>query len=154
MDPSFVELLKHDRRYPLEAYTFVSETLDFAQTVLKLGQVRKIEPLPPELREKFPEEGDSESSTCHDVRGQDLCFAARDYAQRQYGLLAPMVLNSMGIRTTGDIGEIVYNLISIGRMRKTSEDRREDFENVFDFRHAFDETYRIAKDTKRAESQS
>jgi len=137
MNSLFVELLKRDKRYPSEAYVFVFETLDFARSVLKLGQYKEVEPLPPELHEKFPEYAAAESSTCHDVRGQDLCLAARDYAQTQYGLLAPMVLQSMGIRTTGDIGEIVYNLISIGQMRKTADDRREDFDNVFDFRHAF-----------------
>ena len=148
MDPLFIELLKRDKRYPSEAYAFVFETLDFARSVLKLGRFKKVEPLPQELREKFPEENDADASTCHDVRGQDLCFAARDFAQRQYGLLAPMVLHSMGIHTTSDIGEIVYNLISIGQMRKTADDRREDFDNVFDFRHAFDGTYQITTESE------
>jgi uncharacterized repeat protein (TIGR04138 family) len=43
------------------------------------------------------------------------------------------VLNSWGVTNTGDFGEIVFNLINIGQMRKTTEDRREDFDNVFDF---------------------
>ena len=148
MNPLYIELLKRDKRYPPEAYAFVFETLDFVRSVLKLGQFKKVEPLPPELREKFHEENAAESSTSHDVCGQDLCFAARDYAQRQYGLLAPMVLHSMGIRTTGDIGEIVYNLISIGQMRKTADDRREDFDDVFDFRRVFEGAYQITTDVK------
>ena len=147
-DALFFDLLKRDERYPSEAYTFVFETLDFAQNVLKLGRDKKIEPLPPELHEASASEESAESTTSNDIRGQDLCFAARDYAQRQYGLLAPVVLRSMGIRTTGDIGEIVYNLISIGQMRKTPDDRREDFENVFDFRRAFDGTYQITVNAK------
>jgi uncharacterized repeat protein (TIGR04138 family) len=141
MDAAFFELLRRDKRYKAEAYSFVFETLDFAQNVLKLGQDGKNEPLPPDVQVDTAQSEEPEPR-CH-VTGQDLCCAARDYAQRQYGLLAPMVLGSMGIRTTGDIGEIVYNLISIGRMRKTPDDRREDFDNVFDLRHAFDETYRI-----------
>ena len=136
---AFFDLLKRDKRYPLEAYVFVFETLDFAQNVLKLGQEKENEPLPPELRDVDP----AGTETHRHVSGQDLCRAARDYSQRQYGLLAPMVLDSMGIRTTGDIGEIVFNLITIGQLRKTPDDRREDFENVFDLRHAFDGTYRI-----------
>ena len=134
---AFFDLLKRDKRYPLEAYTFILETLDFAQNVLKLGQEKENEPLPPDLQD-----GTAAESHRH-VSGQDLCRAARDYSQRQYGLLAPMVLDSMGIRATGDIGEIVFNLITIGQLRKTSDDRREDFENVFDLRQAFDGTYRI-----------
>ena len=52
---------------------------------------------------------------------------------QQYGMLAKSVLNEWGVRTTGDFGEIVFNLIDIGQMKKTDSDRREDFENVFDF---------------------
>jgi uncharacterized repeat protein (TIGR04138 family) len=47
--------------------------------------------------------------------------------------MARCVLESWGVRSTGDFGEIVFNLISIGKMRKTDRDRREDFDDVFDF---------------------
>ena len=47
--------------------------------------------------------------------------------------MAKVVLNSWGLRTTGDFGEIVYNLIGIGMMKKSKTDRREDFDDVFDF---------------------
>jgi uncharacterized repeat protein (TIGR04138 family) len=53
------------------------------------------------------------------------------------------VLNSWGITSTSDFGEIVFNLIRIGHMRKTKEDRREDFDNVYDFDTGFEEEYRI-----------
>ena len=48
-------------------------------------------------------------------------------------MLAKNVLNEWGVHKTGDFGEIVFNLIDIGQMKKTDNDRREDFENVFDF---------------------
>jgi len=137
-DSVFYDLLKRDKRYKVEAYAFVFETLEYAQTVLRLGRVHASEPLPSEAGTAA-----ADAEPPRHVSGQDLCLAARDYAQRQYGRLAVMVLDSMGIRTTGDIGEIVYNLISIEHMRKTAEDRREDFDDVFDFRRAFDETYQI-----------
>ena len=140
-EDSFTDLLKRDKRYKAEAYTFVLKTLTYAQNVLKLGCVKINEPLPPNVPSVADAAAAGESH--NHVSGQELCRATRDYAQRQYGLLAPMVLDSMGIRTTGDIGEIVFNLISIGHMRKTSDDRREDFENVFDLRHAFEATYRM-----------
>ena len=53
--------------------------------------------------------------------------------------MAKTVLNSWGVRATDDFGEIVFNLIRIGRMRKTRHDRREDFNNVYDFETAFQE---------------
>ena len=142
-DSSFFDLLKQDKRYKAEAYAFVLETLEHAQNVLKLGHTKVNEPLPPNLRDAA-EDKPLEMELHEHVSGQDLCLAALDYSQRQYGLLAPMVLGAMGIRTTDDIGEIVFNLIAIGQMRKTSDDRREDFSNVFDFQKAFDGTYHIA----------
>ncbi len=55
------------------------------------------------------------------VTGQELCEAIRRYALEQYGYMAKMVLNNWGLRGTGDFGEIVFNLIRIGRMRKTPQ---------------------------------
>jgi uncharacterized repeat protein (TIGR04138 family) len=48
-------------------------------------------------------------------------------------MMAKCVLNQWGIRSTGDFGEIVFGLIEIGQMRKTDSDRREDFDDVFNF---------------------
>ena len=36
-----------------------------------------------------------------------------------------------------DLGEIVFNMIDIGQMRKTRSDKREDFQDVFEFDSAF-----------------
>ena len=41
------------------------------------------------------------------------------------------VLALWGIRSTSDIGEIVYNLIASGDLEKTPSDSRADFDNVF-----------------------
>ena len=47
------------------------------------------------------------------------------------------MLAHWGIRSTSDIGEIVYNLIAAGDLEKTPSDSRSDFDNVFDFETAF-----------------
>ena len=78
------------------------------------------------------------------MTGQELCEAIRRYALQQYGYMARLVLKNWGIRSTGDFGEIVYNLIRIGCMRKTARDRREDFDDVYDFDTAFRQEFRIA----------
>jgi uncharacterized repeat protein (TIGR04138 family) len=57
--------------------------------------------------------------------------------------MAKVVLNSWGLRKTSDFGEIVYNLIEIGMMKKSKTDRREDFDNVYDFDQAFNEQFEI-----------
>ncbi|MFM7519548.1 MAG: Minf_1886 family protein [Planctomycetota bacterium] len=71
------------------------------------------------------------------LTGQQLCEAARLYALQQYGLLSRVVLGSWGIVSTDDLGEIVFNMIEIGQMRKTRRDKREDFHAVYDFHEAF-----------------
>ena len=51
--------------------------------------------------------------------------------------MALTVLRLWGIRSTSDIGEIVYNLIASGDLEKTPTDSRVDFDHVFDFDAAF-----------------
>jgi uncharacterized repeat protein (TIGR04138 family) len=128
LDPShpIAKLLKDDRRYKIDAYAFVFEALNYAHTKLGMGTER-----PAESEEGEPE--DTARETERHLTGQQLCEAIRQYALEQYGYMAKCVLNTWGVHNTGDFGEIVFNLINIGQMRKTTEDRREDFENVFDF---------------------
>ncbi len=125
------QLLQNDRRYPLDAYAFVFEALNYAQSVLKMGT------------EAPPQPGGKEDEPERHVTGQELCEAIRRFAVEQYGYMAKTVLNNWGIRRTGDFGEIVFNLIAIGQMRKTHSDRREDFDDVYDFDEAFKQRFRI-----------
>ena len=37
----------------------------------------------------------------------------------------------------------MFNLIGIGQMRKTTEDQREDFDNVFDFETGLRQSFKI-----------
>jgi len=139
------QLLQRDRRYTLDAYLFVLEALSFAQESLGLGQepaVEELEPLPPggepeagTVRGKG-KRGSKRQAERH-VSGQELCEAARLYGLQQYGYLAPTVLARWGVRATDDFGEIVFNMIDIGQMRKTRSDRREDFHAVFNFGDGF-----------------
>lgn len=124
LDPKhpLAELLRRDARYDFDAYVFVFDALRFGQEKLGLGKVDDEEPEDEEERH---------------VSGPELCHAIQRYAIEQYGLLARSVLEHWGVRSTSDFGEIVFNLIDIGQMRKTDSDRREDFDAVFDFEEAF-----------------
>jgi len=137
---SIFELLKRDRRYRLEAYKFVFEALNYAQNVLGLGAASESEAAGSEAEAEPPAERSQQEQH---VTGQELCEAIRQYALDQYGLMTQTVLKSWGITSTGDFGEIVFNLIHIGKMRKTPTDRREDFDNVYDFDAAFRQGFRI-----------
>lgn len=139
LSQELAELLDEDKRYDVAAYEFVFNALHYAQEVLQMGTERPSEPTG--LSDDEPEEEMDEPQ--QHVTGQELCEAIRQYAIRQYGYMAKTVLNSWGIHTTGDFGEIVFNLIRFGRMRKTPDDRREDFDDVYDFETAFEQEFKI-----------
>jgi uncharacterized repeat protein (TIGR04138 family) len=135
LDPShpIFELLREDSRYSLDAYAFVFDSLTYAQGELRMGE------------DVLPEETESSHDRLPErhVTGQQLCEAIRRFAIEQYGYMAKDVLASWGIHRTGDFGEIVFNLIRINQMRKTPEDRREDFDDVYDFETAFRQEFKI-----------
>lgn len=128
-------IFEEDDRFALPAYYFVFSALQYAHDELKLGQ-------PDE-----PDEEMEEEESRH-VTGQELCEAIRLYAQDQFGYMAQCVLNSWGIYSTSDFGDIVYNLIRHGKMKKTENDRREDFDDVFDFERDMTGNYKITLPSK------
>jgi len=149
LDPAhpLTKLLKRDQRYKFDAYAFVFESLQFAHEKLGFGQEL---PAESEEAEPPPRRGGTRKAERH-LTGQQLCEAVRQYAIDQYGLMAKAVLASWGIHNTGDVGNLVFNLIEIGQMRKTKEDTREDFENVFDFDAAFVRDFKITPPPAKSE---
>ncbi len=156
LDPShpIIELLKEDDRYAFDAYVFVFEALNYAQNVMQMGN--KVLPesrdedfdgdFDDEIEEELdsgPDDEEEEEHVERHVTGQELCEAIREYALSQYGYMAKDVLGNWGIKGTGDFGEIVFNLISIEQMRKTPQDRKEDFQDVYDFDTAFRKDFKI-----------
>jgi uncharacterized repeat protein (TIGR04138 family) len=129
--PPIIKLLRRDRRYKLEAYQFVREALNYAHNELNMGQGTSSNPDDPAAPEAH-------------VTGQQLCEAIRLFATEQFGLMAKLVLNNWGITSTGDFGEIVYNLIEINEMKKSNSDRREDFDDVYNFDTAFVQEFQIS----------
>jgi uncharacterized repeat protein (TIGR04138 family) len=83
------------------------------------------------------DDGAEQSDDSRHVSGQQLCEGLRDFAIKQYGLLAGTVLRSWGMTNTGDFGNIVFAMIAIGLFRKTEEDTREEFDGVYSFDQAF-----------------
>ena len=137
-DHPIARLLEEDRRYKFEAYAFIFEALQYAQDVLEMGAESESEPT-----DEPPEEAETSSDPERHVTGRDLCEAIRRYATDQYGYMAKTVLNSWGIHKTGDFGEIVFNLIRVGQMRKTPTDARIDFDDIYDFDTAFQREFKI-----------
>ena len=126
------DLLSDDTRYKFEAYQFIREALQYAHENMDLPDVAHSPDVPyghPQPRH---------------VTGQQLCEACRLYALEQFGYLSRMVLKSWGIQSTGDFGELVYNLIRIEQMRKSDSDRREDFDDVYNFETAFEPEFQLS----------
>ncbi len=123
------KLLKDDARFKVEAYQFIRESLQFAHEHADLIR---------------PASTTSDADDIRHMTGQELCEACRLYSLEQYGYLAKMVLASWGIHSTSDLGEVVYNLIGIEKMRKSDTDRREDFNDVYDFDEAFQPKFELA----------
>lgn len=141
LDPNhpIAELLRRDQRYHFNAYVFVFEALRHAQENMGMGTDYVAES---DVAESDVAEGEGETE--RHVTGQELCKAMRVFAHEEYGYLAKCVLNEWGIESTGDFGEIVFNLIEIEQMRKTPHDRREDFEDVYDFDEGFREGFEFS----------
>ena len=136
------QLLQDDPRYQLEAYQFVREALTYAQEEV-MGQSAD-RPSEPKV-ESGTEDAPAAAEVDRHLTGQQLCEAIRRYALEQFGYMAQVVLKNWGVTTTSDFGEIVYNLIRIGFMKKPASDRREDFDNVYNFEQAFCAQFQITR---------
>lgn len=122
-DKTLQEIVDDVGVYHLDAYQFVQDGLSYTVTQI-YGN------------------GTDPHARGH-VSGQQLCLGLRDFALQRWGLLAGTVLRRWGVTSTMDFGRIVFAMIASGQLHKTENDSVEDFRNVYDFRTAFDSTYRI-----------
>ena len=127
-----MKLVESDLRYKLDAYLFVRDGLTYAQDVLHVGA------------DKDEVESSLEAEREKHLTGQQLCEALRKYALDQYGYMAKTVLNSWGLTSTSDFGEVVYNMIGEKLMKKSESDQRKDFDDIFDFEAAFQQNFDIS----------
>jgi uncharacterized repeat protein (TIGR04138 family) len=75
------------------------------------------------------------------ITGRELALACRDLALERYGVMARLVLDHWGVRSTADIGDIVFTLVELELLISQPGDSREDFVDVFDFDQAFEREY-------------
>lgn len=115
LEKVFERLVKEDPRYPVEAYIFLREALDFTMRLTNK-----------------PENGPGRH-----VSGQELLEGIRQFALREFGPITSTVFRTWGIARTEDFGEMVFNLVNRGLLGKTEKDRKEDFGGGYDFHTAF-----------------
>ena len=115
MDPKIWEIVRADGRFAYEAYEFVCEAVTHTQE--RLGRA--------------PAEDDGPDDE-HHVSGAELARGACDLAVRQFGMMAPVVFKQWGVRTTDDIGAIVFHLIAAEKLSRSDRDDPADFRDLFD----------------------
>lgn len=103
-----------ENRFHEHAYLFVLSALEFCQQRL------------PERRH---------------ITGAELAHACRELALERFGVMARMVLEHWGIRSTGDIGDVVFTLVDLQLLISQATDSRDDFAEIFDFESAFERDY-------------
>jgi len=119
-------ICERDKRIDRDAYYFLREALDATVKALRSDET-------PEHQH---------------VSGGELLDGLRDYALEKFGPMAATVLESWGLRTTDDIGQMVFKLIEIGAFGQSEDDRPEDFVDHYTFDEAFRAPFR-PKGTRR-----
>jgi len=71
------------------------------------------------------------------VSAGELLEGFRVQALKEFGPMAPLVLDHWGIRSCADIGRMVFLLVEAGAFGRTESDSVEDFEGGYDFHEAF-----------------
>lgn len=125
-DQSVSKATSRDPRYAADAYAFLRDALDYTIRGMQKARAKDV----------------------GHVSGPELCNGVRDFAVQQYGPMVPTIFETWGIRSTRDIGEMVFNLIEAGAFSKSDSDRPEDFDNVFDFSDAFVKPFLPARGLK------
>ena len=118
------EIASEDGRYDAKALKFVFDGLGHT-----IQQIRR--------------EEEEEHAEPRHITGAELAQGIADLAIERWGRLAQMVLNLWGVRTTRDIGEIVYLMIAHKWMTAQDSDTIEDFDDVYDFEQVFEKQYRF-----------
>ncbi|UCG46377.1 MAG: hypothetical protein JSU94_12815 [Phycisphaerales bacterium] len=75
------------------------------------------------------------------VSGQTLCDGLMKLAVEKWGRLALVVLDSWGVKSTRDFGEIVFLMIKHKWMSAQPTDSIEDFDEVYDFEAVFKDEF-------------
>ena len=121
MKKNIEQIAEDDGRFDARALKFVFEGLGTT-----IRQIRELE---------------EEQEGPRHITGDELAGGIAELAVERWGRLARMVLNQWGVKTTRDIGEIVYLMIENQWMTAQESDTIEDFDDVFDFEEVFEKNY-------------
>jgi uncharacterized repeat protein (TIGR04138 family) len=109
------QIIENDSRYGKDAYIFLKDALEYTIKQRKRGKVE----------------------TGSHVNAAELLDGLRQHALKEFGPMVMTVFEYWGIRTSADVGQMVFNLISAGVFGKTESDSVDDFDRALDFHLAF-----------------
>jgi uncharacterized repeat protein (TIGR04138 family) len=75
------------------------------------------------------------------ISGRELALACRDLALDRFGVMAGLVREHWGVRSSADLGDVVFTLVDLELLMSQPTDTREEFADVFDFDQAFAREY-------------
>lgn len=113
-DGIWEQIRLREPRFHEHAYLFVLQALEFQQG--RLSQRRHLD-------------------------GRELATAVRDLALEKFGVMARLVLEHWGVRSTADVGDIVFTMVDLGLLMSQPTDSRLDFVDVYEFDQAFELAY-------------
>lgn len=108
-------IIEKNPRYHVAAYEFIRDALEF--TIKKTRKASKTE--------------------TSDIPTADLLDGVRLYALKEFGPMAITVLEFWGVRSTEDIGYLVFGLVDAGVFSKTDNDTLDEFRKGYCFDDAF-----------------
>jgi uncharacterized repeat protein (TIGR04138 family) len=126
VDPRIISLCREAPHFSYEAYEFVCEAVTF--TMKRFGRNKQ---------------GSEDPTPDQHVSGAELLRGTCDLAIREFGMMASVVFRRWGIRTTDDIGRMVFNLIKVELLSKSDRDAPEDFHDLFDLQQALTEGFEL-----------
>ena len=132
MDPRILELCRKPPHFAYEAYEFVSEAVSFTQQRLGRGA----------------DADDEDAEGDRHVSGAELARGVCDLAIVSFGMMAPVVFKQWNVKTTDDVGRIVFDLIGVGCLSKSDRDSPEDFHDLFDLRQALTDGFELTLDDR------
>ncbi len=118
-DRAVAAILQQDQRFAPEAYGLVRDALNHTL-------------------EHYARE--QQGGASH-LRGPELLEGFRAYLLKSFGPMVPTLLENWGLKSTKNVGEIVFHLIEQGVFSQSPEDMIEDFADVYDFHSAFVEPF-------------
>ena len=114
------KMVEQNPRYHRDAYLFLREALEFTQKAI----------------------GKSNKNEVRHITGQELLNGIREYALAIFGPMTITVFEEWGIKSCQDFGHMVFLMIENNLLRKTDQDRLEDFTNGYSFDDAFRKPFR------------